>query len=154
MNKNFKCVVFDLDGTLIDSGPDLLDSLNFVSLTWFSPNTLAMCFWEWARFFCQPDAQCQRNRAQNSLAQPFVSLLANEVAETEITTDLVGLLFNDVVCCNTSQMQSTQVKNTLPNIALNTDHYCQRCHYLMQAACSFFWLLITTPRPNIIDYAK
>ena len=30
MNKNFKCVVFDLDGTLIDSGPDLLDSLNFV----------------------------------------------------------------------------------------------------------------------------
>ena len=30
MNKNFKCVVFDLDGTLIDSGPDLVDSLNFV----------------------------------------------------------------------------------------------------------------------------
>ena len=30
MNKNFKCVIFDLDGTLIDSGPDLLDSLNFV----------------------------------------------------------------------------------------------------------------------------
>ncbi|MBD22779.1 MAG: hypothetical protein CL572_03845 [Alphaproteobacteria bacterium] len=30
MNKKFKCVVFDLDGTLIDSGPDLLDSLNFV----------------------------------------------------------------------------------------------------------------------------
>ena len=30
MNKNFKCVAFDLDGTLIDSGPDLLDSLNFV----------------------------------------------------------------------------------------------------------------------------
>ena len=28
MNKNFKCVLFDLDGTLIDSGPDLLDSLN------------------------------------------------------------------------------------------------------------------------------
>ena len=30
MNKNFKCVAFDLDGTLINSGPDLLDSLNFV----------------------------------------------------------------------------------------------------------------------------
>ena len=30
MNKNFKCVAFDLEGTLIDSGPDLLDSLNFV----------------------------------------------------------------------------------------------------------------------------
>ena len=30
MNKNFKCVAFDLDGTLIDSGPDFLDSLNFV----------------------------------------------------------------------------------------------------------------------------
>ena len=30
MNKNFKCVAFDLNGTLIDSGPDLLDSLNFV----------------------------------------------------------------------------------------------------------------------------
>ena len=30
MNKNFKCAAFDLDGTLIDSGPDLLDSLNFV----------------------------------------------------------------------------------------------------------------------------
>ena len=30
MNKNFKCVVFDLDGTLIDSEPDLVDSLNFV----------------------------------------------------------------------------------------------------------------------------
>ena len=30
MNKNFKCVIFDLDGTLIDSGPDLADSLNYV----------------------------------------------------------------------------------------------------------------------------
>ena len=30
MNKNFKCVIFDLDGTLIDSGPDLIDSLNYV----------------------------------------------------------------------------------------------------------------------------
>ena len=30
MNKKFKCVLFDLDGTLIDSGPDLLDSLNHV----------------------------------------------------------------------------------------------------------------------------
>ncbi len=30
MNKNFKCVIFDLDGTLINSGPDLLNSLNFV----------------------------------------------------------------------------------------------------------------------------
>jgi len=28
MNKKFKCVLFDLDGTLIDSGPDLLDALN------------------------------------------------------------------------------------------------------------------------------
>ena len=28
MNKKFKCIIFDLDGTLIDSGPDLLDSLN------------------------------------------------------------------------------------------------------------------------------
>ena len=23
MNKNLKCIIFDLDGTLIDSGPDL-----------------------------------------------------------------------------------------------------------------------------------
>ncbi len=30
MNKNFKCIIFDLDGTLIDSGPDLLNSLNHV----------------------------------------------------------------------------------------------------------------------------
>tara|TARA_B100001559_G_C16443826_1_gene595770 strand:- start:18 stop:671 length:654 start_codon:yes stop_codon:yes gene_type:complete len=30
MNKNFKCVIFDLDGTLINSGPDLLNSLNHV----------------------------------------------------------------------------------------------------------------------------
>ena len=30
MNKNFKCVIFDLDGTLINSGPDLLNSLNYV----------------------------------------------------------------------------------------------------------------------------
>ena len=30
MNKNFKSIIFDLDGTLIDSGPDLLDALNFV----------------------------------------------------------------------------------------------------------------------------
>ncbi len=30
MNKNFKCVIFDLDGTLIDSGPDLLNTLNYV----------------------------------------------------------------------------------------------------------------------------
>ena len=30
MNKNFKCVIFDLDGTLIDSGPDLANSLNYV----------------------------------------------------------------------------------------------------------------------------
>ena len=30
MNKNFKCVIFDLDGTLIDSGPDLASSLNYV----------------------------------------------------------------------------------------------------------------------------
>ena len=29
MNKNYKCVLFDLDGTIIDSGPDLIDSLNF-----------------------------------------------------------------------------------------------------------------------------
>ena len=30
MNKNFKCIIFDLDGTLIDSGPDLLNTLNYV----------------------------------------------------------------------------------------------------------------------------
>ncbi len=30
MNKTIKCILFDLDGTLIDSGPDLIDSLNFV----------------------------------------------------------------------------------------------------------------------------
>ena len=30
MNKNFKCAIFDLDGTIINSGPDLLDALNFV----------------------------------------------------------------------------------------------------------------------------
>ena len=30
MNKNFKCIIFDLDGTLIDSGPDLANSLNYV----------------------------------------------------------------------------------------------------------------------------
>ena len=30
MNKNLKCVIFDLDGTLIDSGPDLLNTLNYV----------------------------------------------------------------------------------------------------------------------------
>ena len=30
MNKNLKCVIFDLDGTLIDSGPDLLSTLNYV----------------------------------------------------------------------------------------------------------------------------
>ena len=30
MKKKIKGVIFDLDGTLIDSGPDLLDSLNFV----------------------------------------------------------------------------------------------------------------------------
>ncbi len=30
MNKKFKCVIFDLDGTLIDSGPDLSNSLNYV----------------------------------------------------------------------------------------------------------------------------
>ena len=30
MNKNFKCIIFDLDGTLIDSGQDLTCSLNHV----------------------------------------------------------------------------------------------------------------------------
>ena len=30
MNKKFKSIIFDLDGTLIDSGPDLLEALNFV----------------------------------------------------------------------------------------------------------------------------
>ena len=30
MNKNFKCIIFDLDGTLINSGPDLLNTLNYV----------------------------------------------------------------------------------------------------------------------------
>lgn len=30
MKKIFKCILFDLDGTLIQSGPDLLDSLNFI----------------------------------------------------------------------------------------------------------------------------
>ncbi len=30
MNKKFKCIIFDLDGTLIDSGPDLVESLNYV----------------------------------------------------------------------------------------------------------------------------
>ena len=30
MNKNFKCVIFDLDGTIINSGPDLLDALTIV----------------------------------------------------------------------------------------------------------------------------
>ena len=30
MNKKLKCVIFDLDGTLIDSGPDLLSTLNYV----------------------------------------------------------------------------------------------------------------------------
>ena len=30
MNKKFKCIIFDLDGTLIDSGPDLTCSLNHV----------------------------------------------------------------------------------------------------------------------------
>ena len=33
MNKKFKCIIFDLDGTLIDSGPDLLDSLNHVLIS-------------------------------------------------------------------------------------------------------------------------
>ena len=30
MNKKIKCILIDLDGTIIDSGPDLIDSLNFV----------------------------------------------------------------------------------------------------------------------------
>ena len=30
MKKKINSIIFDLDGTLIDSGPDLLDSLNFV----------------------------------------------------------------------------------------------------------------------------
>ena len=29
MNKNFKCILIDLDGTIINSGPDLIDSLNY-----------------------------------------------------------------------------------------------------------------------------
>ena len=33
MNKKFKCILFDLDGTLIDSGPDLLDSLNHILIS-------------------------------------------------------------------------------------------------------------------------
>lgn len=28
MNKNLKCILIDLDGTIINSGPDLIDSLN------------------------------------------------------------------------------------------------------------------------------
>ena len=32
MKKKIECIFFDLDGTLIESGPDLLDSLNFVLL--------------------------------------------------------------------------------------------------------------------------
>ena len=30
MKKKIDSIIFDLDGTIIDSGPDLLDSLNFV----------------------------------------------------------------------------------------------------------------------------
>ena len=30
MRKKIDSIIFDLDGTIIDSGPDLLDSLNFV----------------------------------------------------------------------------------------------------------------------------
>ncbi len=30
MNKLIRCILIDLDGTLINSGPDLIDSLNFV----------------------------------------------------------------------------------------------------------------------------
>ena len=30
MNKKIKCILIDLDGTLLNSGPDLIDSLNFV----------------------------------------------------------------------------------------------------------------------------
>ena len=32
MKKKIECIFFDLDGTLIESGPDLLDSLNYVLL--------------------------------------------------------------------------------------------------------------------------
>ena len=30
MNKKIKCILIDLDGTIINSGPDLIDSLNYV----------------------------------------------------------------------------------------------------------------------------
>ncbi len=30
MNKTIKCILIDLDGTIINSGPDLIDSLNYV----------------------------------------------------------------------------------------------------------------------------
>ena len=30
MNKPIKLIIIDLDGTIINSGPDLIDSLNFV----------------------------------------------------------------------------------------------------------------------------
>jgi len=30
MNKKFECILIDLDGTIINSGPDLIDSLNYV----------------------------------------------------------------------------------------------------------------------------
>ena len=30
MNKKIKCILIDLDGTILNSGPDLIDSLNFV----------------------------------------------------------------------------------------------------------------------------
>ena len=33
MNKNLKCVIFDLDGTLINSGPDLFNSPKLCSLS-------------------------------------------------------------------------------------------------------------------------
>ncbi len=36
MNRKFKCILFDLDGTLIDSGPDLIDTLNYI----FSKNNI------------------------------------------------------------------------------------------------------------------